>query len=181
MIHEPSSSVLFSYAIFSILGGLRASIRSSAHPDFTLSVQVSLNFAQDRAFYILYNSNIYHLHTTIKNLVTYILFMTPSLTHQAPFLWKKDKAMGSPLIHYPSAPNKAILNYSQQTKTTYAYSFICCSIRFVSLSLPIHMVSKHTMVLKTAVDSVQIRGVADSYTPIHTYTYALTDKHTVTC
>lgn len=79
--------------------------------------------------------SIQQLHTTIKNLVTYTPFMTPSITHQAPFLWKRDKAMGGPLIHCPSAPHKAILlNYSQQTKTTHVRSFICCSIRFVSLS-----------------------------------------------
>ena len=126
--------------------------------------------------------SIQHLHTTIKNLVTYTPFMTPSLTHQAPFLWKRDKAIKGPLIHCPSAPHKAILlNYSQQTKTTHVHSFICCSIRFVSLSLPIHMASKHTMELNTAVGPVQAWGVADSYTPIHTYTHALTDKHTVTC
>lgn len=126
--------------------------------------------------------SIQHLHTTIKNLVTYTPFMTPSITHQAPSLWKRDKAIKGPLIHCTSAPHKAILlNYSQQTKTIHVRSFICCSVRFVSLSLPIHTVSKHIMELKTAVGPVQARGVADSYTHSHIHIRTYGRTNIVTC
>ena len=170
------------YAIFSILGGPRASIRNSAHPILLQMYKYLLILHKiAHSIYYIIPISIQHLHTAIKNLVTYAPFMTPlSHTSSAISLEKRQSNKGL-LIHCPSAPHKAILLNSQQTKTTHVRSFICCSIRFVSLSLPTHMVSKHTMELKTAVGPVQARGVADSYTPIHTYTYALTDKHTVTC
>lgn len=130
-----------------------ASIRSSAHPDFTSNVQVSLNFAQDRALYMLYNPDIY-----------------PTTS----YYYKESRDLHS--IHDAFYHTSSAISLEKRQSNGRPFDPLSfCSPQSHSSQLlpankdhpcPLFHLLQHSLCI---------------FIPIHTYTYALTDKHTVTC